>query len=105
MSTFALIFTCFAGMLAFGFLFAGFAALVSLDQSEMEDLHRRSAPHRSPGFLDSVENYFRLRREVLPPSRIITHWRTRPDVRRYVWLGLGLAAAAVVAGQFASVPQ
>jgi hypothetical protein len=105
MSTFALVFTCFAGMFAFGFLIAGYVALLSLDQSEIEDLHRRGEQHRTPGFLGAVKHYFWLRREHLLLSRIITHWRTRPNVRRYIWLGLAFLIASVISGQFASLPR
>ena len=105
MSTFALVFTCFAGMFAFGFLFAGYAALLSLDQSEITDLHRRAEQQRTPGFFGAVEHYFWLRREVLPLSRIITHWRSRPDVRRSIWLGLAFLVAAAISAQFASLPR
>ena len=105
MSTFALIFTCFAGLFAFGFLFAGYAALLSLDQSETEDFHRRAEQHRTPGFFGAIHHYFWLRREALPVSRIITHWQTRPDVRRYIWLGIGFLITAIISGQFASLPR
>jgi hypothetical protein len=105
MSTFALIFTCFAGMFAFGFLFAGYAALLSLDMTEIDDFNRRLSQIPSRGFFAAVHRYCWMRREVLPLRRIVTHWRTRPDAWRAIWLGLAFLISAAISVQFASLPR
>lgn len=107
MSTFALVVTCFAGLFAFGFLFAGCLTLCALDQTEREELQHKMRKLPPPGILEAFFFPFSRHPEVAEMllANLPTHWRTRPDARRAIWLGLAFLAIALIAGQFASMPR
>ena len=79
--------------------------LVSLDQAEAADLKRRADERRTSGLYNAYENYQWLRREAMPLSLILAHWRSRPEVRRTIYRGLALLLAALISVQFATFPR
>jgi len=105
MSTVALVITCITGLCSFAFLTAGYVALLSQEQSEVADFRRRYEQLSFRGVLAPFQRWMWLRREALPISRVIGHWRTRPEVRRLIWLGLLFFAVALISGHFSSLPR
>ena len=105
MNTLALIITCIAGAFAFAFLLAGYVALLSQDQSEIDDFQRRYSELTSRGIAGYFKRLRWVRREALPISQIVSRWRTRPEVRRLIWVGLLALAVALISGHFSSLPK
>src|SRR5262245_19495015 len=106
MNTVPLIITCISGLCAFAFLTAGFAALLSQDQSEIDEFQRRYQELTFRGVLSLFQRWRWLRREAPPkPSQIVTHWRSRAHVRRVIYIGLVFLVIAFIFGQFASLPR
>lgn len=105
MSTIALIITCIAGLCSFAFFTAGFVALLSPDDSEIADFQKRYEQHSFRGILAPLQRWLWLRREALPISNVIMHWRARPEVRRLIWLGLLFFVGAMVAGRYCTFPR
>ncbi len=75
---------------------AGYLALLSPDQSEIDDLKRRLERVQYRGLLAPIRRLQWIRRDTLPVSQIIIHWRTRPEVRRLIWLGLLFSAITFI---------
>jgi hypothetical protein len=95
----AVMFTCFATILAFGFLLSGYVAVLQLDDAETDKLQRGLDKLPRLGFSAMLHRHLWLRRNVLPLSSIAAHWRTRPEARKLVWFGLGFLLVALALGQ------
>jgi len=93
---------CISGTCAFAIFFAGLAALVSQEKSEIDDFNQRLEHIQFRGFWD---RWGWMRRESLPLSQIVAHWRTRLVVRRLIWFGLLSFLIALISGHFASLPK
>jgi hypothetical protein len=97
MHTAAVIVLCFAATAAAGFLLAGFCALLAHDDADLQRLQDKVAEARRVG---RWEAYWTMRREALRASDVLSHWRTRPEVRRSIWLGLAFGIITLIAVQF-----
>jgi hypothetical protein len=94
MHTALVIIVSLAAVPAAGFLLAGYAALLSLDESELKAFREEMANAKKKGGLNS---YFPVRRPIRF-SDIPKHWRTRPDARRAIWIGLFFGLITLIAG-------
>ena len=93
----AVIVLCFAGTAAAGFLLAGFCALLAHDDADLRRFQDRVAEARRIG---RWEAYWAMRRESFHISDCVSHWRTRPEVRRSIWLSLVLGLITAIAALF-----
>jgi len=101
-----LIITCISGTLAFACLLAGYCGLLSQDQSEIDEFQRRYRELSFRGVLAPLRRWRWVRREAPPtPSQIGAHWRSRPQVRRLICLGLIFFIIALITGHFSSFPK
>jgi hypothetical protein len=105
MNTIALIVTCVSGSCSFACLIAGYAALLSADQRELDDFKRRYRALEFRGTLAWLRRWSWARREALPLSQVVNHWRTRPEVRRLIYVGCVCFLVALVSGHFSSLPK
>jgi len=106
MNTFALIITCFAGLFAFAFLAAGCMSIVAPDEDESAENRRKLAELPSRGLAAQIQRYCYSRYLASRYlSRIGSHWCTRPQARRLVWIGLVFFVTALISGQFAAFPR
>ena len=100
-----LVATCFIGMFAFAFLIAGFVALLSQDQDEIDQFQRGLHQIPKRGLRGAIERYFYMRREALPLSQVVLHWKTRREVRIIISIGVGFAIIAFITGHFTTFPK
>jgi len=105
MNTVALIVTCISGTCAFAYLLAGYVALLSRDQREVDELQRRYRELTSRGILAPFRSLSWIRRESLPLSQIVVHWRTRSEIRRLIYLGFIFLVIALISAHFSSLPR
>ena len=94
MHTAAVIVLCVAAAAAAGFLLGGFCALLAHDDADLRRFEDKVAEAKRVG---PWEAYFTMRREALRLSDVVSHWRTRAEVRRSIWIGLASGAVAVIA--------
>ena len=85
---------------------AGFITLLSQDQSEIDEFQRRYRELTLRGVLAPFRRLRWIRREAPPtPSQIVTHWRSRSDARRLIYLGLIFLVVGLISGHFSSLPR
>src|SRR5579859_6605029 len=92
----AVITLCFSATLGAGFLLAGLVALLSLDDADRQRYQEKVAEARRVG---GWKEYWAIR-DVLPLSQVVSHWRTRPESRRLIWIGLAFGIVTLVAAFF-----
>ncbi len=97
MHTAAVITLCLTATVAAGALLAGFCALLAHDDADLQRFEEKVAAARR---VSRWAAYWTARREALPISAIVSHWRARPEVRRWIWIGLASALVAIVAARF-----
>ena len=97
MHTAGIITLCFASTLAAGFLLAGFCALLAHDDADERRFNEKLAKAKRKG---PWQEYLTMRREALRFSQVVSHWRSRPEVRLSIWLGLVSGVIAVGASLF-----
>lgn len=102
MNTFAILVACFAGILAYAFLFAGIVGLQALDEKERAELDHGVA-HR--GFRGVMERQILESREATRWSRLAENWRQRPEVRRLIWFGLVSTVITIVSASCATLSR
>ena len=96
MHTAAVITLCFSATLGAGFLLAGFVALLSLDDADQQRYREKVADAKRVG---GWKEYWAIR-DSLPLSQIVSHWRTRPESRRLILIGLAFGIVTLVAAFF-----
>lgn len=84
---------------------AGFTALLSQEQSEIDDFQRRYRELNFRGLLGVFRRWRWIKCESMPDSQIITHWRMRPEVRWSIYMGLLFFVIALISGHFSSLPK
>jgi hypothetical protein len=85
METGALIATSIVATTAFACLLAGLCGLLSPDEQDINRLRKEVREAMSRGRL---ETYITMQWSKLHLSQIVLHWRSRPGIRRLVWMGL-----------------
>jgi len=103
MKTLMIILGIHAGLFALTFLIAGFGALASPSNEEMEALRREFEAEQGKGTwqytLFCLGQMRSARGRTL--SLAISHWPQRPEGRRLIYLGTGCLALALAIACFA----
>ncbi len=97
MHTATIIIVCLTATVAAGSLLGGFCALLAHDDADLQRFKEKVANARR---VSHWAAYWTARREALPISAVVSHWRTRPEVRRWIWIGLAFALVALIAARF-----
>jgi hypothetical protein len=92
----AVITVCLAGTVGGGFVMAALITLLLHDDAEAREFQKEYAEASRRGPWHAYMMHWR----VFRVSWIISHWKTRPEARIAVWVGLVASAIAVVAAEF-----
>jgi hypothetical protein len=97
MHTAATIIVCLGATLTAAFLLAGYIALLSPDQDDLLRFKQEMDAAKQKG---AWEQYRMMRRGTLRIPQIVSHWRSRPSVRRSILIGLASGIITFIAAQF-----
>ncbi len=75
---------------------AGLVTLLAHDDDEIRRIQERVA---AAGRVSAWRAYFTMRAEASRISDIVSHWRTRPETRLSVWIGLAFGVVAIIAAE------
>jgi hypothetical protein len=85
-------------ILGFAFLIAGYITLLMGDESDEAEVKRGYEDARKRGWVEVLRWHSRFRRNFTSASRLASNWKSRPDARKFIYVGLGFLAFAALLG-------